>query len=169
MASDRAGRWYILHVKSRQEKALARQLEAMRAFAYLPLVEQSRVYGHRKSSVSLPLFAGYVFLKGEREEVFAADRSGRVVQVLEVTDQRELGCELAAVEQLIRSGAELTAGPRLERGTWVEVVSGPFRGQRGQVESLGKADRLWVRVNALSRAVSVELSAAEVEPLTQQP
>src|SRR5688572_7208631 len=74
----RGGHWYVLHVKSRQEKTLAEDLLVRGIDYYLPLIRRIRMYGRRKANVEVPLFPGYLFLKGTLEQVYTADRTGRV-------------------------------------------------------------------------------------------
>lgn len=74
---ESAGQWYVLHTKSRQEKALAQTLEASGVAYFLPLVTRTRFYGRRKATVVMPLFPSYVFLRGELEDAYFADRTKR--------------------------------------------------------------------------------------------
>jgi transcription antitermination factor NusG len=55
----------------------------------------------------------------------------------------------------------------LVAGTKVEVRAGPFRGLQGVVDSRLKQNRLLLQVEMLSRAVSVEIDAALLDPIGQ--
>lgn len=167
--SDRPGEWFVLHVKSRQEKALHAELSAMKCSAFLPLVGQSRVHGHRKSRVELPLFGGYVFLKGRKQDAYAADRTKRVVNILEVPDQEAMAWELASIEAAVGSGASLAELRSIVVGTAVEVRTGEFKGFQGVVESLNNPQRLVVQIAYMNRALSLQLDACQVEPLRDDP
>src|SRR5437667_9320849 len=87
--------WHVLHTKSRQEKSLAADLAALKIDYFLPLVKQVKYYGNRKARVELPLFSGYVFLKGTVEQAYLADRTDRVAQIIKVADQAHLDWELS--------------------------------------------------------------------------
>src|SRR5258708_3310597 len=82
--------WRVVHTRSRQEKALAELLGARGIYHYLPLVKRVRYYGRRKQAAQMPLFPGYLFLRGSLEEAYLADRTDRVVQVIPVGDQAGL-------------------------------------------------------------------------------
>src|SRR5439155_10333768 len=82
------GLWYVLHTKSRQEKILADELAARRVEHYLPLIKRPRFYGKRKAVVEEPLFPGYVFLFGDLDHAYVADRTKRVANIITVADQR---------------------------------------------------------------------------------
>jgi transcription termination/antitermination protein NusG len=160
-----AGPWHVLHAKSRMEKMLAADLAAMRVPCFLPLVKQVRYYGKRKAQVELPLFTGYLFVRGPLDAAYEADRTGRVVQIIKVSDQDRLDWELRNLWLALTQDATLDPYPYLKVGVRVEVKSGPFRGLQGVIEARGKNDRLILQVGTLGRAVSLEIHGALLEPV----
>ncbi len=67
--------WWCLHTKPRQEKATARDLKAQGLVYYLPQVlKESHTPKGRKIQSIVPLFMGYMFLKGDQEARLAALR-----------------------------------------------------------------------------------------------
>lgn len=159
--------WHVLHVRSRQEKALAEELAAQRIAYYLPLIRQARYYGRRKAQVQVPLFPGYVFLLGSREDAFRADRTRRVASIIEVQQQERLEWELRNLSLALGRSAQLNPYPHLTEGLKVEVRSGPFCGLQGVIESRSCADRLILQVNMLGTASSLEIDGALLEPLDE--
>src|SRR6266550_2975427 len=79
--------WFVLHVKSRHEKALARELRFTGIDYYLPLVSKPAYYGRHKVFVQMPLFPGYLFLRGSIEDCYRANGQKRVARILNVCDQ----------------------------------------------------------------------------------
>ncbi|HEX5243196.1 MAG TPA: UpxY family transcription antiterminator, partial [Tepidisphaeraceae bacterium] len=77
-----SGSWRLLHTKSRQEKLLADELLRMGIGHFMPLVKEYRLYGKRKFKVELPLFPGYVFLRGSIDEAYQANRTHRVARII---------------------------------------------------------------------------------------
>src|SRR5687767_11594543 len=69
------GQWYVLATRCRQERILAAEFSAMGVAHYLPLVTRSRNYGDQSVAVEVPLFPGYVFMRGTSEEVALAHRT----------------------------------------------------------------------------------------------
>ena len=157
--------WYALKTRSRQEKALSRALAAAGVEHYLPLVERVRYHGHRKRSVSEPLFGTYLFLHGTREATFFALATRRVARVIPVADQALLGHELDQIRSALALQGELSPDRYLRRGQRVRVTGGPFRGLEGLVESLPKAQRLVLQIEALGRATSLEIDSGLLEPV----
>lgn len=160
------GIWHVLHTRSRQEKALSDELGALGICHYLPLVNQARFYGRRKAEVALPLFPGYVFLKGTTDQTFVADRTRRVAGIIPVRDQRQLECELRNISAALSREGVLDPYPHLVVGAPAEVRSGPFRGIQGVVEKrIGFSDRLILQVRMLGMAVSLEIEGALLDPI----
>lgn len=167
MQSACAGRWIVLHTRSRQEKAVARDLTAIGAACYLPLTSSVRYYGKRKARVELPLFPGYVFLYGQRDQAYLADRLGRLVGLIDVPDQDAIAGDLRQIAAALRADGELKACPTIPLGTWVEVASGPFKGIRGRVEEYGKRRRLILGVGLLGLGASLEIDESLLEAVEE--
>jgi len=162
---QRIGQWFVIHTKSRQEKALAQALDAMKVAYYLPLVKKTIYHGKRKLTSQLPLFPGYLFLRGELDDAYLADRTKRIARVIRMVDQDLIHNELRNIHIAITKDATLAPYPYLKKGIWVEVRSGPFQGIRGIIESRTKSDRLVLQIKTLGQATSLEIDGDLLEPL----
>ena len=91
-AEDASGLWYLLRTRSRQEKIIVGDLEARGILHYLPLVTAVRYYGNKKAVVELPLFPGYVFLRGSADDAYALDRAGRIAQIMPISGKSGMLC-----------------------------------------------------------------------------
>jgi transcription termination/antitermination protein NusG len=158
--SAMAGRWHLLHTRSRQEKALAETLTSRGIGVFLPLVDVTRTYGRRKVNVDLPLFPGYLFLKGVLDDAYEADRTRRVAGIIEVPDQEKLTQELRNISVALLARVPLDPYPFLKAGVKVVVRSGPLAGMQGVVESRLKRDRLILQIDVLGQATSLEIDGA---------
>jgi transcription antitermination factor NusG len=165
LPSAEVGDWHVLHTKSRQEKVVAADLGAMGIAYYLPLVSQVRYYGRRKAKVAMPLFPGYVFLRGSLDQVYEADRTKRIANIIEVNAQEQLDWELRNLHLALSQEAALRPFPFLKKGVRVEVRSGPFRGLQGIIEGRATENRLILQVDMLGRAVSLEIEGALLDPI----
>ena len=154
------GYWHLLHTRSRQEKALCETLASKGIAHYLPIANVTRNYGGRKVPVELPLFPGYVFLKGNLDEAYAADRTKRVAGIIRVVDQEKIGWELRNLALALTRSATLDPYPYLRVGVRVEVRSGPLAGIQGVIENRAKRDRLILQVDVLGQATSLEIDGA---------
>jgi len=157
--------WWVVHVRSRQEKVLARECRQREIPFYLPLREHKNRRDPRHRISWLPLFPGYVFVRGDPEhERLELLRTNLCVRVLQVLDQDGLGHDLAQVRRLQELGLPLRAHPELTKGSIVRIAEGPFEGMTGFVASVKGKDRFVVSVRFIHRAVSVELGRDELVP-----
>ena len=154
--------WWVAHVRSRQEKALARYLRPIGVPFYLPQREHRVRRASRSFASFLPLFPGYLFFRGSAADRVAALRSNLIVRILDVFDQDLLGAELSQLNALQSSGALLTPCAPLEPGDAVRIVDGPFQGYTGVVVRGADRPRLVVAISVLRKAVEVELERGSV-------
>jgi transcriptional antiterminator RfaH len=158
-------RWWALHTKPRQEKALARQLSAASVPFYLPCVARRiRIRGRLLTS-QVPLFTSYLFLLADRAERVTALATDRVVHAIEVHDQPGLWGDLRQIDQLIRTGALITPEAQLAPGAPVEITCGPLEGLQGTIVRGASGRRFVVRVNFIQQGASVLLEDFALVPL----
>lgn len=158
-------RWHVLRTLSRQEKAVDRTLTSAGHRVFLPLVTHVRIYGHRKRSTEAPLFPGYVFLWGPLEAAYFAVESGRVAQIIRVSDQQRFDHELKQIRLALEGEAQLDPYPYLRVGRRVRVTQGPFRGVEGLIDERCSNDRLILVIDALGRATCMEIDASILTPI----
>ena len=149
--------WWVLQTKSRQEKALALQMGRLGLWSYLPLVSRVRYYGRRKARVSIPLFPGYLFMRGDIDHAYEADRTGRVSNLIAVPDQDHFEEEIWSIWTVLKAGGAPLESRPIICGVMVEVTSGPFAGVRGVVDEERFPDRLVLRVDLIGGAADLEI------------
>src|SRR5258705_412556 len=85
-----AAPWEIVHVRSRQEKALARLFADRAQPFYLPQIEKSIRRGGRTFTSFLPLFGGYIFIRRTDETRQVLWASGAISRVIQIEDQERI-------------------------------------------------------------------------------
>jgi transcription antitermination factor NusG len=148
--------WEIAHLRSRQEKSVARTLLEGEMPFYLPQIQQTSKRSGRTHVSHLPLFPGYIFLRRVEGLRQALWRTSAVVSTIEVPDQAQLTAELQQIRELQQKGALLTPADDLVRGDPVRITEGSFEGYEGVVMDARGALRLIVKVSILKKTVSVE-------------
>jgi transcriptional antiterminator RfaH len=157
-------RWWCLHTKPRQEKAVARSLRLRNVAYYLPqVVKVDRTPQGRKIRSNVPLFTGYLFLLGDELARLEALRTDRLAQVLEVHDQDTLVRDLRQIHQMLASGLTVLPEPVMPVGARVRIKTGPLMGIVGTVIRRGKRDQFVAVVQFLGRGATVELEDWQVE------
>lgn len=160
--------WVVAHVRSRQEKLVARFLRRHELPFYLPQVEQKIRRAGRTFSSHLPLFPGYVFVR-RAPGLETIWRTNVVVSLIEVPDQAKLAAELAQIRELQEAGATLTPVlPELAPGDAVQITEGAFRDYVGVVVREKGTLRLIVSVSILRKSVAVEFPRDVLAPARPQ-
>ncbi|HSP16269.1 MAG TPA: transcription termination/antitermination NusG family protein [Thermoanaerobaculia bacterium] len=149
--------WLVAHVRSRQEKVLGRYLHERSVPFYLPQIEQAKKRGGRNFRSYLPLFPGYVFVRGDDDVRNAVWRSDVIVNLIAVMDQQELGSQLEELRALQLRGASLRPYHHFVAGDAVLIRDGVFSGYRGIVVREKGRDRLLISISLLRQTASVEL------------
>ena len=159
-----ASTWWLLYSLARQEKELTRRLRAQGIPHYCPLVRRKlRSSSGRVRYSYVPLFAGYVFLRGDGDQRQLALQTNRVSRCLAVGESAGLVRDLRRIQQLIASDAPLTPEARLSPGMRVRVRSGPLAGLEGTViERRGQA-RLLVAVEFIQQGASVQIGDYQLD------
>jgi len=159
-------RWWCLHTKPRQEKALARALRVREIVHYLPqIAQESRTPGGRKIRSLIPLFPGYMFLLGDDHQRFEALQGNHLANLLAVPDQTALEGELRQIHRLLSSGLPVFPEPTLVVGTSVKILVGPLKGLVGTIVRRGERDRFVALVRFLGKGATIDLQDWQVAPI----
>jgi len=156
--------WWALYTVSRREKQLMRRLRQMEIPFFGPVIERrTRSASGRVRISNVPLFAGYVFLRGDEEARYRALTTNCVSRTLPVPDPVTLVNDLRQIRQMIAADMPLTPEARLQPGMRVRVRSGPLIGLEGVVLSRRGQQRLLVAVEFLQQGASALLEDFVVE------
>lgn len=157
------GRWWLVHTKSRMEKALAADLERLDVGFYLPLLNTKRRYGGRVFDVSLPLFPGYLFLCGDDEARYTALMTHRAARVIEVVAQEQLKSELRQIYRVTISEHPVDLYPGLRVGRRCRITKGSLQGVEGVVIRRRGQCRVYLGVEVLGQSAELEIDPALLE------
>lgn len=169
--SEAEAAWWVAKVKPRQEKAIAFDFIELAIEYYLPLcIKVSRRKDNNKPRKSvLPLFPGYISFSADKQRLRDALVTGRIVNIIEIRNQKRFIDELCQIFVAIEHGVALE--PFTEaypEGTRVLVTSGPLRGIRGVIAKVHNNNKLVLSVEGLGRA-AISVDQAQVKPDLQPP
>jgi transcription antitermination factor NusG len=159
--------WYAAYLHPRQEKSVARQMQERGLHWFLPLYRSVRRWKDRRKEIELVLFPGYVFIY-----IALQDRL-RVLQLLGVVRFVSFGGQPASLPdrevETLRAGLKeniyAEPHPYLPAGRRVQVIRGPFLGTHGILIRRKDKFRVVISLALITRAVSVEVDASDVQPL----
>lgn len=165
-ASWRDPRWYVLFVRSNQEKRVAEHLSGRDVEHYLPCYSSLRRWKDRRVTLQMPLFPGYVFVRLpllERMKVLT------VPNILSLVGAGNGPSEISAEEiDSIRRGVEHSNAepyPYLKEGQHVVITSGALSGMQGILVRRHNGARVVVSLDCICRAFVVEVDAASLRPI----
>jgi transcription antitermination factor NusG len=162
---DFEGQWWVVHTRSRNEKALAQDLISKDISYFLPMSWKVSRKSRRTTRSLLPLFNGYLFFCGKEDERVELLKTNRVANLIEVDNQQKLLDELVQVNQALQSGAPLTPHNYIKKGQRCRVIAGPLMGMEGIVVRSNNAVRLVLQIDMLGQAASVEIDVDMIEVL----
>jgi len=159
--------WYAAYLHPRREKSVARQMQERGLHWFLPLYRSVRRWKDRRKEIELVLFPGYVFIY-----IALQDRL-RVLQLPGVVRFVSFGGQPASLPdrevETLRAGLKeniyAEPHPYLTAGRRVQVIRGPFLGTHGLLIRRKDKFRVVISLALITRAVSVEVDASDVQPL----
>jgi transcription antitermination factor NusG len=161
--------WYAAYTCANHEKPVVAELNARGVEHFLPLYSSLRRWKDRSVRLDLPLFPGYVFVRLPLIERL------RVLQIPSVVRLVGFGGMPAALPEeqveILRAGLaeRLHAEPHpfLTVGRRMRIVSGPLAGLEGVLRRKKSNFRFVLSIELIRRSLSVEVNAAEVQPLQE--
>ncbi len=156
--------WWACYTRARQEKQLMRRLRQADIGHYAPIIARRyRSPAGRIRESFLPLFANYVFVRGDEMARYAAVCTGCVSRSLAVTQPELLLADLIQIQRLIQIGAPLASEARIDSGDRVRVRNGQFAGFEGLVIRRQQQTCLIVEVRFMNQGASVVLDDCQLE------
>ncbi|MBE0537322.1 MAG: UpxY family transcription antiterminator [Phycisphaerae bacterium] len=160
---DFVGTWWVAHTKSRNEKALAWQMQNKDISYFLPMHWKVAKKKGRTFRSLLPLFTGYVFFCGSDDDRLEVLRTNRVAGLIPVHNPEALVSDLLPIEILLLQGAPLQPHKYIKAGTRCRVIAGALMGMEGIVFRTARQTRLVLQVDMLGQATSVEVESDYIE------
>lgn len=167
IVSDGTNKWHAIHTKPQCEKKLAQYLRQNQNHYYLPQMDSIRHYQYRKVTFTKPMFPGYIFACFNPQDKASILISGYIVNFVKVPNESELIDELKQIYEGKARKADFRQSKWLQQGWKVQIVSGPFMGLTGIVQSQDKLSEVTLQVEILHQAVSMSVNPDDIKVLTQ--
>jgi transcription antitermination factor NusG len=159
--------WWALYTRHQHEKVVAEMLEAKEFEIFLPLYESVRRWKDRRKVISLPLFPGYVFVRGGVLRRLDVVSTPGIHMILSYGEQAAIipEDEIQAIRRTVEGNLRCEPHPFLKCGERVRVTRGSLQGVEGILVRKKNMDRLVLSVDMLAKSVAVEINAFDVEPV----
>ena len=163
--------WYVVYVRSRNEKKVHQLFEEKGVESSLPLVKTTRQWSDRKKKVEIPLFRGYVFVQIEiGNDKLNILKTDGVVKFISIRDKpsRIPDEQIHWVHMMVEESDTVQNENIIPVGQKVRVTVGPFKGIEGVVLRSGNRSRLVVHIESIMNAVSVEINPNYLDEIKKQ-
>lgn len=156
--------WFAMYTMARREKELMRHLRSLKIAHYGPITAQrTRSPQGRIRTSYVPLFTGYVFVRGDEVQRHDSISTGCVSRCLRVTQPDELIVDLQRIRMMLQQGQDVRPEPRPVVGRSAVIRRGAMTGMRGIVTKIDNAHRLTVIVNFMQQGASMLVDEADVD------
>ncbi len=164
-------RWYALYTRSRYEKRAYSLLMESGIEAYLPLVKTWRVWSDRKKQVDMPLLPSYVFVHTDARDYQAYYKILNTPGVVRfITFEGKAVAipdhQITTLQRLNNQGIDMHCMELCpEPGTPVKIIHGPMKGIAGEVVSVGKNQKVILRLDSLDKCIKLNIPLAMVSKI----
>ncbi len=162
--------WYALYTRSRFEKKLLSEISDRSVEVFLPMREIISRWKDRKKKIWVPLFPGYIFVN----QVDTPENRYRILNIPGAV--RFVGHEgraepipeeqILSVRRFLETSLAVDPYPYIKVGTRVEIIAGPLKGVQGLLVKKKGRFRFVLQVDLIRQAISVEIDASDVRPLS---
>jgi transcription antitermination factor NusG len=165
-ADDGQSRWYVLFVRSNQEKKVAERLRGRDVEYFLPCYKSLRQWKDRRVMLEIPLFPGYIFLRLPLAERARALTVPNVVALVGTRNQPSAISEeeIAWIKLGLEHG-RAEPHPYLALGQRVLVTEGVMCGMEGILVHKRNNTRVVVSLDSIARSFVVEIDVACLRPV----
>ena len=132
--------WFVIYVKSRNEKKVALQLQQMGITVYCPLVTQTRIWSDRKKKIETPLIPSYIFVQIEEKQRELVFQVPGVVRYLCWLGKPAVvrNKEIEILQKWLQSDLLDAQVSSVQPGDKMAISKGPFKGKEGIVQEVSK-------------------------------
>jgi transcription antitermination factor NusG len=163
--------WHALYTRHQHEKPIARILSNKGHEVFLPLYAATHRWQDRTMHLALPLFPGYVFIRGGLDRQIQILSTPGVFTIVGWAGHPAIipQAQIEAVRQIVESSIHVEPHPYLKCGDWMRIKSGPLQGLEGILSRKKNFFRLVVSLEMLGRSAAVEIDISCVEKLGPTP
>jgi transcription antitermination factor NusG len=159
--------WWALYTRYQREKMVAETLTNKQFEVFLPLYASIRRWTDRQKTLFLPIFPGYVFVRGGLDRRLEIVTTPGVQTILFYGEQIATipETEIHNVRRMVEGPYRVEPHPYLKCGEKVRITRGSLKGIEGVLVRKKNLYRMVLSMDLLHQSVAVEIDASDVEPV----
>ena len=161
-------RWFAIKTQPMREQYSAKHLENQEIEVFLPMRRKTVRRTRKLATIRAPLFPGYLFATFEPspQRIRAVNGTRGVKYLLASGDSPSALPQgfVDALQQSVGSDGVVSLGPQLQEGDRIELASGPFARQIGELLQLDDRGRVTVLLQLLSTRIRVATDLSNLLP-----
>jgi transcriptional antiterminator NusG len=161
--------WYAAYVKHQHEAKAEEQLKRKGVEVFLPRQKVVRRWADRNKTLLTPLFPGYLFVRSDLSNKLQILSTPGIFFIVENAGHACVipKSEIDSIRKVIESGVQARVHPFVSSGDKVRILYGPLSDITGILTRFKNQCRVVLAVEALQKAVSVEVDLDNVERVTE--
>jgi transcription antitermination factor NusG len=158
--------WYVLFVRSNQEKRIATRLGYAGVEHFLPCYRSERQWKDRRVTLEAPLFPGYLFVKLTLRERMKVLTVPNVVSLVGNGNMPSLipDDEIAWIRCATEHGNAMPH-PLVKAGERIVITQGALAGLEGILLRMQNKTRVLVSIESIARAFVVDIDLDSIRAL----
>jgi transcription antitermination factor NusG len=159
--------WWALYTRHQCEKMVAETLTCKQFEVFLPLFESIRRWTDRQKTLYLPIFPGYVFVRGGLDRRLEIVMTPGVQTILFYGEQIAAipETEIHSIRRMVEGPYRVEPHPYLKCGEKVRITRGSLKGIEGVLVRKKNLYRMVLSMDLLHQSVALEIDASDVEPV----
>ncbi len=163
-------KWYAVHTRSHFEQKVFDGFTGKSIESFLPKILVMSRRKDRRKKISIPLLAGYVFVRFDMnaETYWDIIKTTGVVRMIGFDGKPVPAKEEEIASLMVLNGTERTVQNRayMNKGDRVMIMEGPLKGLTGfYLQHKGQTDKVVVSIELLRRSLAVEIEDWALEKL----
>jgi len=161
-------KWYVVHTQSHKEWLAYDHLVQQGFEVYLPSIKKKRSHARKITTVKVPLFPRYLFIKMGDQDRWRSVNGTRGVSYILSNEHQPLALDCTVIESLqaseIENGVvELSSLTSFVKGDQVWILAGYFKEQMARFERLTDHNRALLLLNFMGLQTKVSVSLDVIE------
>ena len=164
MSTFQSLKWYVFYTKPRFEKKVDIKLKQLKLESFLPLYTAIRKWSDRKKKIEVPLFPGYIFVRGdEKTRLIVLTVDGIVRSVIFKNEPAILRDEeINNIKLLISSNKIVDTLSTITIGSKVKIVSGPLAGLEGRLSNIKGNNFFSLVLETINSSILVDVPQSDI-------